>query len=87
MQYQRIDKHLLSSSLAGETIMLNSNNGDYLSLNRVSTKIWELLENPIDLDEIVNQLLQEFEVSKATCELEVQNFLNQLIAANILKAI
>ena len=79
----RDDDDLLTSALADETVMMNVETGDYLGLNEVGTKIWELLENPVSGSTICEQLLRDFDIDKKTCEEQTINFLNHLVENNL----
>jgi hypothetical protein len=54
-------------------------------MNEVGSRIWALLETPITLDGLVNQLLSEFEVERTTCEQEALAFLAQLHSDKLLR--
>ena len=66
------------SEVDGETVMMNIETGKYTSLNGTGGKIWELIENPIELNEVCTKLLGEFDVEKSICESEVLTFVNSL---------
>lgn len=59
----------------GELVMMNIDNGAYVSLNESGKSIWMALETPKTEQEIVDILLQEFEVSPEICAQEVNSFL------------
>lgn len=67
-----------SSVVDGETVMMNIETGKYTSLNGTGGRIWELIENPIELNAVCAQLLIEFDVEKLLCENEVLTFVNSL---------
>ncbi len=81
---QRKDDQLLSSPLADEIVMMNVKTGDYLGLNGVATSIWNLLEKPITIDEICHELLEEYEIDKATCAEKTIEFLIKLKEDNLI---
>ena len=81
---KRLDDDLLSSALAEETIMMNVETGDYLGLNEVATSIWNLLENPITIHNICEQLLQEFDVEQKNCEHQTISFLQELLEKGLI---
>ncbi|WP_092439641.1 lasso peptide biosynthesis PqqD family chaperone [Williamwhitmania taraxaci] len=69
---------LVSSNLDGETVMMSIEDGDYFGLDPVGSRIWELIENPISIANLIAALMVEFEVSKSDCESDTLEFLNQL---------
>lgn len=78
------NKEIDDVDLDGEKVMMDLEKGRYFMMNQVGSRIWELIENPLEVNEIVNALLQEYDVSRDTCEKEVMNFLNKLNNANLI---
>ena len=75
---------LVSSNLDGETVMMSVESGEYFGLDSVGSRIWELIENPIEVDRVIELLLEEFEVSREECEVDTYDFLNQLLDKKLL---
>ncbi|UZW14951.1 lasso peptide biosynthesis PqqD family chaperone [Clostridium pasteurianum] len=67
-----------TTDLDGESVMMDIDKGRYYNFNSVASRIWELIEKPISIEEIVTQLLKEFDVDEKKCEAAVINFLNRL---------
>ena len=62
----------------GEKVMLSIEKGKYYNLGVLGGVIWELIESPITGDELVKQLLEQYDVDQKECEEEVLSFLNHL---------
>lgn len=75
--YQR-NNETISGRLDDELVMMDIQKGKYFSLNPVATSIWDLLEKPIALDAICNQLREEYEVGADQCRAEVEACLNEM---------
>ncbi|MHC1703187.1 MAG: lasso peptide biosynthesis PqqD family chaperone [Tenuifilaceae bacterium] len=75
---------LVASDMDGETVMMSIDNGEYFGLDPVGSRIWTLIENPVRIDKLIEQLLEEFDVTKEQCELDTLEFLNQLQDKNLL---
>lgn len=75
---------LVASDMDGETVMMSIDNGEYFGLDPVGSRIWTLIENQIRIDKLIEQLLEEFDVTKEQCELDTLEFLNQLQDKNLL---
>lgn len=71
----------------GETVMMSIENGEYFGLNSVGSRMWELIENPIKVDTLIELLLDEFDVSREQCEAETMEFLNHLLDKKLLTII
>ena len=74
-------KEQVSTPLNQETVLLNLKSGKYYSLNRVGGLIWELLQTPQTLSQIVDALLDRFDVDRARCESDARDVIASLIDA------
>ncbi len=68
----------VSCDLAGEAAILDLQNGVYYGLDPVGARIWELIQTPREVREIVSQLLDEYDVEPGQCENDVLALLDQL---------
>ncbi len=67
-----------STEIDGEKVMMDIENGKYLALNSVGTRIWDLIESQISISEIVHKLLSEYDIDKETCEIKTIKFITEL---------
>lgn len=68
----------ISAKVGDEIVMMSVSNGRYLGLNSVGACIWEMLETPMTMEAIKEQLLEQFNVSAAVCDVEVTAFIEKL---------
>jgi hypothetical protein len=68
----------LAAKVGGDLVMMSAAEGNYIGLNEVGSRIWELIEEPREIDDVCAQLQVEFQVSREICFREVQNFLKEL---------
>lgn len=68
----------LTTGVGEALMMMNIDRGNYVGMNPVGARIWELIETPRDLDDLCNQLLAEFEVDEAACRRDVTAFADKL---------
>ena len=68
----------ISGRLHNELVMMDVSKGKYFSLNPVATQIWDLLEQPLSLDEICGNLIEEYKVDKIRCHKEVEAYLMEM---------
>lgn len=71
------------SNMNGEIVMLNIENGKYYNLGEIGGVIWEKIGNVITYQQLVSDLLLEFDVTKSECEQHVIEFINSLQAENL----
>lgn len=73
-QYKEID----DVDLNGEKVMMNLDKGKYFALNQVGSRIWDIMREEIYVKDILNILLEEYDVDKETCVNNVLNYLGIL---------
>ncbi|WP_168122763.1 lasso peptide biosynthesis PqqD family chaperone [Paenibacillus sp. HB172176] len=71
-------KDIIVSDMGDEKVILSIENGKYYNLGAMGGRIWELANEPIMVGQIINTLLDEYDIDRATCESQVFNFFAQL---------
>ena len=70
---------ILASALPdGNTALLNVDTGRYLTFDETATAIWNRTERPIQFDDLIASLLEEYEVEPAVLEKDVRAALDTL---------
>jgi hypothetical protein len=69
---------LLFNQIDGEVVMLSIENSEYYGMDKVGSRIWELLEQPVSFKELLGKLMQEYEVSEKQCTEDILAFLKKL---------
>ena len=72
------NSELLDSEIDGEIVMMDIESGKYFGMNKIGSKIWKMIENPIKIETVCKHLLSVCKIDKATCENEVLSYLNHL---------
>ena len=67
-----------SAEVDGEVVVLSPADLRYHALNDPSAAIWELLEEPSTQSEVVDRLLETFEVARDQCDADVAAHLREL---------
>jgi hypothetical protein len=81
------NKKVIQSKIGDEVVMLDMDSGFYFGLNSVASIIWGKLEKPISLEEVINELLDEYNIDRDTCENDTMAFWLQLLDKNIIKQV
>jgi hypothetical protein len=80
--------YVMSSTRAGETVLLDPVRGRYYTLNDVGTRVWELLANGTTLEGIIRTIRAEYAVPRMgdvdPVEQDVTTLLQHLRAAGVL---
>lgn len=71
-------KEIDDADLNGEKVMMNLDKGKYFALNSVGSRIWDIMREEIYVRDIVNILLEEYDVDKETCKNNVLDYLEIL---------
>lgn len=66
------------AELDGKTVMMSLNNGEYYGLDEVASAIWNGVEQPVTVSELVSRLAKEYKVSLEQCQTDVLEFLENL---------
>lgn len=69
---------ILATDLDDEIIMMDVTSGQYFNLKEVGASVWKQLEEPKDFNTILDNLLEEFDIDRETCETEVRAFLARM---------
>jgi hypothetical protein len=70
---------LIATDMDGDTVMMSIERGEYYGVSGVGTRIWELLETPKTLAEIITSICAEFEVDEATCQADAEKFIRDMM--------
>ena len=73
----------VSTNADGESVILNFDEGVYYGLDEVGARVWELVQQPTTVAEIVEQLAAEYEVEAGRCERDVEDLLSELTDAGL----
>lgn len=82
MKYQRNSK-TISGRLSDELVMMDMDKGKYFSLNPVATRIWDLLADPMSVEELCSLLMEEYEVEANQCQKDVEDVIEKMKKLNI----
>ena len=78
-------EEILFQDIEDELIILNINDENYLGLDQVGTRIWNVLLNCNTTKDAYGQLLEEYEVEPTTLKKDLNNFINELLKNNLVK--
>jgi hypothetical protein len=78
-------KDQVSSDLGGEVAILDLKAGVYYGLDAVGARIWSLIQEPRTVNEILNILLEEYEVEPERCERDLLVLLQRLAEEGLIE--
>jgi Coenzyme PQQ synthesis protein D (PqqD) len=68
----------VSSDLGGEVAILDLAGGMYYGLDTVGARVWELVQKPIEVNQIQETIVEEYDADRAHIERDVLAFLQHL---------
>jgi len=69
---------MMTAPVDNEIVILNMKSNNYISLDAIGRRIWELLENSICVNDLCSQLGTEFEGTQEQICADVLPFLDEL---------
>lgn len=69
----------IAARVRDEVVMMSAEQGEYIGLNEVGARIWDLIDAPVAVESLCDRLIAEFEVEPDTCRAEVDAFLAKLV--------
>ena len=79
----KISDQVLSQEVSGETVLLDLQSEFYFGLDKTGTRIWELLQSGVSIQDLIGKMLDEFEVDRQTLEADVNALLGKLLEAGL----
>lgn len=68
----------------GETVLLNPITGRYFGLNRVACTFWNKVDGKTTIDEIIDQMLDEYEVERQVLSQDIMELVDVLTEYELL---
>lgn len=69
---------LVSANLDGEVVILGFQSGSYYSLDQVGAFVWDRLQQPQQVSQIRDAILNEYDIDVQQCEQDLLDLLNRL---------
>jgi len=80
-----ISPEVLFLEVSGEIVLLDLASESYFGLDEIGARIWALLNEEKSVGQIVEVLLEEYEVDRARLEGDVNELLENLLEAGLIK--
>lgn len=76
--FQR-NKDIVASEIDNETVMMDKDFEKYFGLQAIGTRVWQLLEQPITIQQIAEQLTTDYDVSLEHCMNDLKSLMADLL--------
>ena len=67
------------AELDGEICLFEPNKAEYLNLNKTGSEIWNLLEEPTEVPQLIATLLSQYDVDTDTCRQQTEAFISEAL--------
>jgi hypothetical protein len=74
---------LIEAEVDGEVVALHIDKGTCYGLNKVGSRVWQLVAAPTPIRDICATLVSEYQVDPTTCERQVLDLLEELRAEGL----
>jgi len=82
-----ISKDALSQEVNGETVILDLKSESYFGLDKVGTRIWQLLQEHNDTQLVLETMLNEYDVDSARLKSDMDELLEKLSEAGLVNLV
>jgi hypothetical protein len=79
------DPDVIAAEADRDLVMVSIANGLYYGVSNVAREIWETIEHPKKVSDLIDDLATTYNINRATCEQETLAFLEDLQTEGLLK--
>ncbi|MCB0114738.1 MAG: PqqD family protein [Caldilineaceae bacterium] len=88
MQVQfQVDENVLFQTVVDEAVLLNLNDNHYYGLDDIATRMWELIIEHGNVEDVIHQMLQEYAVDEATLRRDFAALMAEMEARELIKRV
>ena len=80
------NNEILTSDLDGEKVMMSIQLGEYYGLGKTGSFIWDHIEEPIKIKDLIELIISKYNVEKEKCLKDITPFLNDLFDKQLIIA-
>ena len=77
----------LSFDLNDNSVILDLESGKYYGVKGAALLIWNLIRDPKPVADLINSILGEYEIGFEQCEIEVLEFLSELVFEGLVETV
>ena len=74
-----------AAELDGEICLFEPVKAEYFNLNGTGSAIWNLLEQPAEVEQLLTELLDLYDVDSSTCRQETEAFIAEALKRGMLQ--
>jgi hypothetical protein len=78
-----VSNRQVACDVGGEAVVLQMDQGVYYGLNAVGARVWQLIQTPVSVSAVIDQIEREFDVERARCAVDVCELVADLARAQL----
>ena len=82
--FQR-SQQAIFSAVGSDIVALNVERGAYYGMEQVTATVWQLLSQPLSIDQLCAKLIGTYDVDPATCRADVEALLAEFEAEGLVE--
>jgi hypothetical protein len=79
------DPSVIAAAAGEDVVMVNVDKGEYYGVSDVAREIWDAIEAPRKVTDLIESLVANYDVDRSLCEKETLLFLEELLIERLLR--
>lgn len=76
---------VVCANVGSEVVMMSLERDEYVALVGIGPRVWELLREPITVDQISQRIHDEYDVNETTARADVAGFIDRLVELDLVR--
>ena len=87
MKLLRRSQQALSADVGSDVVALNIARGACYGMEKVAADVWQLLDQPTDVEAICKSLIERYDVGPEICRADVSRLLDEMVREGLVETI
>lgn len=79
------DVGVVAAEAGNDVVMVSIENGQYYGVSEIAREIWQAIERPTKVSDLIDNLMANYNVDRALCERDTLSFLEELLAEHLIQ--
>ena len=75
---------IIHSAMDDEVVMMSVDQGLFFGVDKIGTHIWNLLETPVKVEDLIEKLVAHYDVEPELCKNDTLLFLNDMLLKKVI---
>jgi len=71
--------------LEDELLMMDVESGNYINLNKTGNIIWQLIQPPVSVEDLINKLVEKYKIDVDICTTDTIQYLEQIYKIHLIE--